>query len=463
MASIVGVGGLARTAFKPVDQHLARVSAVIDGNGSAVQGAISASWKRSANNFGIDPTSDEPPRILTPAELRDYREKVERLIGAAGEELDNLYRVVSRARYVVLLTNELGVAIDHRGNQAEAAEFASWGIWLGGVWSEAAEGTNGIGTSIAEQRPITVHQTEHFRARHISLSCSVAPIFGGDGELIGGLDVSSIDPGLSEHSHALAGSLVVEAARAIEERYFRELFRRSWIVAAPVADGTGGAMLLALGRDQQIVGADRNARAALLQAGGTSGIGSVDFWTLFERDERIFRRSEVVGDLRVLLTRVGGTEPTAALITVPEASAAVWRNPEVARLHSRPRINLLASMPPTAEVHHSTGGLPPRTLRRVQEYVEAHLNESIELEELAAIAGLSMYHFARAFKTSAGVPPHSYLLRQRVDRARDLLISTEIPVADIAIATGFADQSHLARHFRQYIGVSPGAFRRSNR
>jgi len=107
--------------------------------------------------------------------------------------------------------------------------------------------------------------------------------------------------------------------------------------------------------------------------------------------------------------------------------------------------------------------LPPRVLRRVQEYIDSHLSEDLELEQLALIARLSLHHFARAFKTSVGVPPHQFVLRRRLNLARDLLTSTDRPIADIAIAAGFSDQSHLARHFRQSFVVSPIAFRRSHR
>jgi transcriptional regulator of acetoin/glycerol metabolism len=211
------------------------------------------SWKRSAANYKIDPDSDDPPRILTTAELKDYREKADRLIAIARDELDSLYRIVWRARYVLLLSNERGVTIDHRGEPTEAARFSYWGTWIGGVWSEGTEGTNGIGMCIAEARPVTVHRTQHFRSRHVNLSCSVAPIFGIRGELIGTLDISSIDPNLSEQSRGLAESLVIETARAIQERYFREQFRGHWIVAVAEPDATDGAILLAVDKDHQIV------------------------------------------------------------------------------------------------------------------------------------------------------------------------------------------------------------------
>src|SRR6267378_7664673 len=80
-----------------------------------------------------------------------------------------------------------------------------------------------------------------------------------------------------------------------------------------------------------------------------------------------------------------------------------------------------------AQLHpRSRGGLPPRALRRVREYVEAHLEKNISLLMPASTAGLSMSHFARAFKQSQGVPPHEYLVRCRVRRVQELLATTDI-------------------------------------
>ena len=159
--------------------------------------------------------------MLTRNELQDFQEPLSRLIFDAREELDRLYSVVRQARYVVLLCDHKGVAIDHRGCAEDAEQFKYWGTWLGGVWSEEVEGTNGIGTCIIDERPVNVHRSQHFRARHISLSCSGAPIFDTDGRLSAVLDVSCIDPNLSEQSHALTGALTEASARAIQERAFR--------------------------------------------------------------------------------------------------------------------------------------------------------------------------------------------------------------------------------------------------
>jgi transcriptional regulator GlxA family with amidase domain len=109
------------------------------------------------------------------------------------------------------------------------------------------------------------------------------------------------------------------------------------------------------------------------------------------------------------------------------------------------------------------GGLPPRALRRVRDYILSHLEETISIEALAAIVGLSKFHFARAFKQSEGVTPHQFLLQSRVKRVQELLSATRLPVSEIALAAGFSDQSHCSRCFRKLVGVTPSRYRWSTR
>jgi AraC family transcriptional regulator len=103
---------------------------------------------------------------------------------------------------------------------------------------------------------------------------------------------------------------------------------------------------------------------------------------------------------------------------------------------------------------------PPVAVLRAVELMRRRLDESLTLEELAEVAGLSPFHFARQFKTATGHPPHDYLVRLRVDRAQELIRhhGREWTMAAIAQETGFADQSHMARHFKRVLGVSPREF-----
>ena len=105
------------------------------------------------------------------------------------------------------------------------------------------------------------------------------------------------------------------------------------------------------------------------------------------------------------------------------------------------------------------GGLSPTKLRRVRARVEAGLDEPPTLDELAAEAGLSTFHFAREFHRSTGSSPHRFILRRQLDRATMLLADRNVAVADVAVAAGFAHASHFSRHLRRRTGLSPDAFR----
>src|SRR5215469_15302651 len=220
--------------------HEERIELVADGASESFQPeAIHDSWQRCLVDFHVDPRSSSVPNVLTERELKISREPAGSFLLHAQEEIDRLYAVVRPQSYVVLLCNGDGVAIHNRGDESKADEFKHWGIWLGGVWSEQVEGTNGIGTAITEARPVSVHTGEHFRSRHIGLSCFGAPIYGTDGALLAILDISACDPALSAGTHALAGALTARTARAIEERFFRERFRREWIAAVALQPENG--------------------------------------------------------------------------------------------------------------------------------------------------------------------------------------------------------------------------------
>jgi AraC-like DNA-binding protein len=115
----------------------------------------------------------------------------------------------------------------------------------------------------------------------------------------------------------------------------------------------------------------------------------------------------------------------------------------------------------TDETPHP-GGLERMKLRRVRDYIDAHLGDkSLSLEELAAVSSLSTYQFGRSFRRATGTTPHQFVLRSRVDRAQHLLRTTDRPLWEIGSSVGFGDQSHFATRFRQFTGVTPRQFRQS--
>ena len=110
---------------------------------------------------------------------------------------------------------------------------------------------------------------------------------------------------------------------------------------------------------------------------------------------------------------------------------------------------------------HLRGGLSPAALRRVQLFVEANLDRPIHLNDMAARAALSPYHFARAFKTSAGMTPRAFVEQRRIERAKALLVDSSRPLSQIAVDAGFGTQSRLTTTFRVRTGFTPAAYRRA--
>jgi AraC-like DNA-binding protein len=114
---------------------------------------------------------------------------------------------------------------------------------------------------------------------------------------------------------------------------------------------------------------------------------------------------------------------------------------------------------PTAITLEPSNGLSRERLKRVYDYIEAHLDVRLTLADLSGVACLSPYHFSRSFKQAVGMGPQRYVMHRRVERAKALISRTDQPLALIAQEVGFADQSHLTSVFRREIGVTPGHFR----
>lgn len=103
--------------------------------------------------------------------------------------------------------------------------------------------------------------------------------------------------------------------------------------------------------------------------------------------------------------------------------------------------------------------LAPHVVRRVRAYIRDHIDQPITLEQLAAVAGYSRYHFVRAFKDATGMPPYAYVVQERIGLARELLRHKSTAIADVARQTGFTTHAHFSTRFRQVVGLSPAEYR----
>ena len=451
---------LNHSATPAVDIPPAKPHESIPASMSSAVEEVSDSWRRCLVDYHVDPKSRAAPNVVTQNELNVSKEPAADVIAHAREEIDRLYAIVRQQGYVVLLCNSDGVAIHHRGDESRAEDFKRWGIWLGGVWSEQTEGTNGIGTCIAEQRPVLVHCGQHYRSRHSRLTCAGAPIFDAMGQLTGVLDVSAVASDAPDRPQQLALAATVASARAIEERLFREHFRHAWIIAAMLSDETVPGLLLAADQDQRIIGADRAARAAFFLDDENLAAG-VHLSAFFEYSTSLFRK-RVGHDTPVLLTRAQEQSTWRVLLTPPLVRSSVSRDSPEALVHSRPRLSMLSYLPMPDGPVLSRGGLSPSMKNRICDFIEEHIGEKISLGDLSVLAGLSPNHFARAFQQSMGLPPHRYLLRRRLEHVEQMLRETQLPLSRIAVEVGFSDQSHLARHFRRLTGIPPSMARASS-
>ncbi|MBR0747296.1 sigma-54-dependent Fis family transcriptional regulator [Bradyrhizobium japonicum] len=241
--------------------HAARVEAAI-ASGQAARSALVASWRRSSRLHHLDPAGRSAPMRLSDVELRQARERVAPLLAAAQGVMDRLYQAVGASGCCVLLADGAGVPVDRRGTAEDDATFQSWGLWTGALWSEEHEGTNGIGTCVVEQRPLTIDRDQHFFTRNTLLSCTAVPIYDHEAAFAGVLDVSSCRADRTDAFSNLIALAAGEAARRIEADLFRRAFAHARIVLTQGADGQAGG-LVAVDADDLVIGATRSARVGL--------------------------------------------------------------------------------------------------------------------------------------------------------------------------------------------------------
>lgn len=220
------------------DNHLSRhaqqVLTVTQGkshlHGPGSDPSIARSWLRCLEDYHLDPTLTMAPTVLEHGRVLESRERLQQVLQIAGNEMTSLHQQLSGAGHAVLLTDARGVILNCVTAPAERKIFERAGLWLGADWSEACEGTNGIGTCLVERQSLTIHQDEHFRGRHTGLTCSASPVFDPHGELLAVLDVSSARHEVSRQSQFHTMALVNLSAKMIESCYFLRYFDNQWLL-----------------------------------------------------------------------------------------------------------------------------------------------------------------------------------------------------------------------------------------
>ncbi len=241
------------------ETHIQQVRATVASSAAAAQSRLAASWCRSMRHHGLDPGTARAPVRLSQTELGARAEGFERTARIAAPKLDHLFSLVRGSGCGVVLTDADGIVMEHRHADAEAATFKGWGLARGADWSEAREGTNGIGTCLYETRPVVIHREEHFLARNIEMSCIGAPVFGPDGEIVAALQVTAARSDRSGTLNRLFAAMTVQIANQIEADLFRAAFPSARIVVANAA-GAETIALLAVDGDDLVIGANREAR-----------------------------------------------------------------------------------------------------------------------------------------------------------------------------------------------------------
>jgi transcriptional regulator of acetoin/glycerol metabolism len=182
--------------------------------------AVDVSWRRCLNDFKLDPAREYQPTVLDQTRLKYLQGEHEELVQIARAEMDSLYEQIAGSGYALLLADTAGVILCEKIDPGLKRLFVSAGLIVGAEWSEQREGTNGIGTCAAEARPITIHQSDHFRSRHTGLSCSAAPIHDQHGQIIAVLDASCVNASGTRESQMHTVALVNTSARLIEKCLF---------------------------------------------------------------------------------------------------------------------------------------------------------------------------------------------------------------------------------------------------
>jgi len=209
--------------------HVRFVQSVVEGtpgDSEEVESQIARSWQRCFKEHHLDPAGRHEPVLLARTELLERQDRTAHLLEVARLEMANLYQQVAGSGYAILLADADGVIVNYIGDPQFTSAAARSGLQNGAVWSELTQGTNGMGTCLIEKEPLVVHHREHFFARNTILTCSAAPIFSPQDELLAVLNAAGESSMAQQHTKVLVNM----SAQMIENRLFLGAYKDRFLV-----------------------------------------------------------------------------------------------------------------------------------------------------------------------------------------------------------------------------------------
>jgi len=249
--------------------HASRIIHVVQ-NGlqpAGIEPHVTRSWYRCLREYRIEPSAPRQSTVLSSQSLKEVQQRMGELLPVARAEMESLYEQIAGSGFAVILSDTQGVVLTTITDPSLQREFRQAGLSLGALWDERHEGTNGIGTCLAEGCPVTVHREEHFRGYNLSLSCSGAPILDPHGAIIAVLDASTANSSDSRLIQRHTMALVNMSAHLISRWNFLNEFSQSWILrfhSRPEFVGLLHEALVAMDGSGNIVAVNESA---LLQLG----------------------------------------------------------------------------------------------------------------------------------------------------------------------------------------------------
>lgn len=250
-------------------QHIETLIRLSEGQPADLGGCrdvIRRSWERCVGEYRLDPGRPRPVRVLTQQALKEHREPVDELLHVARAGVDQLFAQIAPLGYVLLLTDRQGITVDFRGQREQETSLRRAGLYLGADWDERYAGTCAVGTCVHDAQAITCHQSEHFDATHISLTCTAAPITDPQGNVIAVLDISALQSPRAQESQNFGLPLVTLYARMIEDAYFLHRYRHCLMLRFDTAREfvhLNGRGLIAIEEDGTVIAANGAGRALI--------------------------------------------------------------------------------------------------------------------------------------------------------------------------------------------------------